>query len=185
MAKTALLIVDMQNDFLLPEAPYHVDGMGIVPAVAKLIAGGRAKGWSIIYIVRAHLPGGEDTEKFRQHMFSDGRGFVVEGSRGARIIDAIKPGPEDIVIQKVRFSAFMATKLDLVLRRLGVSSLVICGLQYPNCIRATAVDGMSLDYDVQICRDATWGATPEVVAANIHDLENMGIPCRSLEDILA
>lgn len=181
---TAILVIDMQNDFLAPNAPCHMEGcMDIVPQIQKLLKLGRERGWSVVHIVRGHDASGVDMEKFRMHLYLNGRGYAVRGTEGAEIIGALKPEDGDIVIEKVRFSGFFATKLDLVLRRLGIKNLVLCGTQYPNCVRSTAVDGISLDYNVYVCTDATWGASAEVTRANIFDMENMGIRCLPLEKL--
>lgn len=82
-----------------------------------------------------------------------------------------------MVIKKTRNSAFSATNLDSVLRRLEVGHIVISGTQYPNCIRGTAADAVSLDYDVTVVTDCCSARTREVAEANIFDMRNMGISC--------
>lgn len=181
--KTALLIVDMQHDFLSPECELYLPGAElIVPAIQKLAAAARKKGWPVIYVVREHDKSGEDIEKFRLPIFAR-KPFCVGGTKGAETVEEIAPEPGDIVVGKTRFSGFFGTKLDLILRRMEIKRLIISGAQYPNCIRSTAVDGIGLDYDVAICPDATWGATPEVIAANIYDMRNMGIAFPSLAEL--
>jgi hypothetical protein len=73
---------------------------------------------------------------------------------------------------------------DLPMNPFEVKRIVLTGTQYPNCIRATAVDAMSLDYEVVLCTDACSAAFTEVAAANIYDLEHMGIECISLKEII-
>jgi hypothetical protein len=73
---------------------------------------------------------------------------------------------------------------DLPMNPFEVKRIVLTGTQYPNCIRATAVDAMSLDYEVVLCTDACSAASTEVAAANIYDLEYMGIECISLKEML-
>ena len=82
--------------------------------------------------------------------------------------------PGDRVIVKPRFSAFFATQLDLVLRRLGVGTVVLIGTTTPNCIRTTCYDALSLDYNVVLLEDCTSSRTPEVQAANIEDMAFIG-----------
>ncbi len=76
---------------------------------------------------------------------------------------------------KRRWSAFFSTDLDLVLRRLGVRSVVLAGVQTPNCIRATATDATSLDYHCVVLSDATASGTDEVQQANLFDMSKMGV----------
>jgi len=85
-------------------------------------------------------------------------------------------------VVKPRFSAFFGTELELILRRLGVDSVVVCGTQYPNCIRATAFDGLSYGYHTVVITDATSASTLVVAESNIRDMENIGIRCISFEE---
>lgn len=87
------------------------------------------------------------------------------------------------IIQKYRNSAFFGTQLDMVLRRMGVKTVVLCGTQYPNCVRGTANDAMSYDYETIVDTDASSAKTPQVAENNIYDMRNMGIKCLSLEEI--
>lgn len=180
---TALLIIDMQHDFISPDSPLCMkDVRKIIPGIQDLIAHARKKDWPIIYVIREHDPTGADIEKFRLGYFRE-YPFCIEGTKGADAAEEIKPQKGDIIVGKTRFSGFFATKLDLILRRLGIKKLVLCGAQYPNCIRSTAVDGIALDYDVAICPEATWGASQAVVDANIYDMKNMGIAFPTLSEL--
>ena len=184
-ADNAILVVDMQNDWVLPSSPVHVAGAyAPMPAIAKFLDYGRANGWAVIYVYRIHRPSGIDAELFRRHYFEEGNPICIAGTPGAAIPDEIKPKQGDISITKQRFSAFFQTDLDLVLRGLGVKKVFVTGTQYPNCIRSTAVDSMSLDYDTTVVTDCCSAATEEVANANIFDIRNMGIPCIPSSEIM-
>ncbi|MHB8422278.1 MAG: cysteine hydrolase family protein [Leptospirales bacterium] len=116
--------------------------------------------------------------------FLERGGYSISGTQGAGIVEELAPREGEVRIVKQRFSAFMQTELDLILRRLGVKHMVICGTQYPNCIRATAFDALSLDYEVTIVTSATSAQSQSIAEANIRDLQNVGIRCVSLEDFL-
>lgn len=177
-AENAILVVDMLCDFVLPGAPMRVAGaLATVPAIAAFLEYGRKQHWAIVYVNRLHLASGIDAEMTRRHFFAEGRPFCVPGTPGAEVVDALKPLPDDLVVIKRRFSAFMGTSLDLILRGLGVKKVFVTGTQYPNCIRATAVDAMALDYETIVLTDCCSAATPEVAEANVFDLANMGILC--------
>lgn len=183
---TALLIVDMQNDFVLETSPFHIAGArATVPQLTRLLAAARARSWVIVHVVREYAADGTDVELTRRESFLGCGGYAVPGTRGAEIIEELTPAPGEYRIVKPRFSAFMHTKLDLVLRRRGVTSVVVSGTQYPNCIRATAFDALALDYAVSVAEDATSAQTPEIAAANILDLENVGISCCNTDELLA
>ena len=177
-AENAILVIDMQNDFVLPDGPLFVAGApATIPAIRDFLDFGRSHGWAIIYVCRGHHPSGIDAEPFRRHLFAEGRPFCVEGTAGARIADGIAPQPGDILLHKTRFSAFFGTHLDIILRGLATKNVYITGTQYPNCVRPTAVDAMSLGYNTIIVTDCCSAASEDVEAANIRDLRNMGIAC--------
>jgi len=180
----ALVIIDMQNDFVLPGAPACVAGaLASVPVIRLLLDQARGAGWPVFHVHREHRPDGGDAEAFRRDLFRVGRGICVEGTPGAHIVPELAPLPGEHRIVKRRFSGFLGTQLDLVLRRLGVSTLVLAGTQYPNCIRGTAVDGLSLDYRVIVVTDACSAQTEAVAQANILDLSNMGVVCVPLGEL--
>ena len=184
-AENVILIVDMQNDWVLPSSPMHVEGAyATMPAISRFLDYGRANDWAIIYIYRIHRISGIDAEPFRRHFFEEGHPFCIEGTKGAEIPDEIAPQKGDIVVEKQRFSAFFGTDLDIILRGLGTKNVYITGTQYPNCIRSTAVDSMSLDYNTTVVTDCCSAASDEVAAANIFDLRNMGIPCVPSSEIM-
>lgn len=182
---TALLVIDMQNDFLFPDRPLCVDGaMPTVPQIKKLLEYARSNAWTVIHVIREHDINGINADKPRRYLFENGReGYCVAGTEGAQIIEELHPQDDEIIIKKTRNSAFFGTNLDSVLRRLGVKNVVISGTQYPNCIRGTAADAMSYDYDVTVVTDCCSAKTPEIANANITDMRNMGIECISLEDL--
>ena len=107
-----------------------------------------------------------------QNDFVDPKGKLCVAGAKATIPD----------IQKL-LSAFFHTNLDDMLRRMGVKTVVLCGTQYPNCVRGTANDAMSYDYETIIDTDACSAKTPEVAASNVFDMKNMGIKCLSLKEI--
>jgi nicotinamidase-related amidase len=184
-ADNALVVVDMQKVFVLPDSPMCIAGAyATLPAIARMLDYARSHGWAVVYALRLHRPSGIDTELFRRHFFEEGHPFCVPGTPGAEVADEIKPQPGDITISKHRFSAFFASDLDLVLRGLGVKHVYIAGTQYPNCIRSTAVDSMSLDYPTTVLTDCCSAASPEVAESNIRDIRAMGIDCIDSTEVM-
>ena len=180
----AVLIIDMQNDFVDSKGVLCVSGAKpTIPVIQSLIKYGRSKNWKIIYLIRVHHLTGIDVDAPRIPLFTHGNGYCVPGTWGDSIVEGLQPGKDDLIIPKSRNSGFFYTQLDLVLRRMGVKTVVLAGTQYPNCVRGTANDAMSYDYDTVVCTDACSAKTPEVAASNIFDMKNMGIKCISLDEI--
>ncbi|GIL52602.1 hypothetical protein Vafri_8424 [Volvox africanus] len=94
---------------------------------------------------------------------------------GAELVEGLEVRKGELVLVKKRFSAFLHTHLDLVLRRLRVRRVVLCGVQTPNCIRATAVDSLGHDYETLVLSDATGSKSEAVQGANLEDMRCMGI----------
>lgn len=181
---TALVIIDMQNDFVLPDAPLCVKGaLATVPTIRELLDQARKQGWRVIHVIRQHRPDGSDVEIGRAALFTGGKGICIPGTPGAQIVDELAPLPQETVLRKLRFSAFFQTELDMLLRRLKVDTVVVAGTQYPNCVRGTAVDAMSHDYRTIVVTDACSAQTEEIAAANIRDMRNMGIACVTLAEL--
>jgi nicotinamidase-related amidase len=178
--KIALIIVDMQNDFVLPDAPQCVKGaVSIILNIQKVLDIFREKTLPVFHVYREYRADGSDIEKTRFEDFVHREKYCVPQTKGCEIVDELSPVEGEYRIVKNRFSGFMNTELDFILRRLEVENIVICGVQYPNCIRATVFDGVALGYDVTLVTDATAAQTEEIVQANIMDIRNIGVECIS------
>ncbi len=177
----ALIIVDMQKDVLKKMVKSGVD---IVPEVKAVLDISRKKNMPIIYLLRVHRKNGTDVERFRCNLFKESP-FLVEGTSGAEIVEELKPLPSEYLVNKKRFSGFFQSDLLMILMRLKVTSLVICGVQTPNCIRATVTDALAYDFDVTILEDATAAQTSEVHVANLFDMRNMGACVKTVQEFFS
>ncbi len=153
---TALIVVDMQNDFVAPGAPLESSaGRAMVPHLKQALACCREHGIPVIYTAHVHRPGGFD-QGLLAHAPAIGRGeALVVGSPGVAIFPEIAPYDDEIVITKHRFSAFYGTDLEIILRGLGVTTVVITGVTTENCCHATARDAFFRDFQVVFLADAT------------------------------
>lgn len=183
--KYALVIVDMQNDFVLPGAPACVAGaQATVPCISRLLGFFREKKFPIFHVVREYRADGSDIEINRLDGFLHRQPYLVPGTKGCEIVDALKPLEGEYRVVKNRYSCFMNTEMDFMLRRIGATHLVVCGTQYPACIRSTIFDAVCYGYSVTNIVDATSAQTPEIAKANIFDIRNIGVDCIELEEFL-
>lgn len=176
MKRTALLVIDMQNGFLSPASPLFIPGApATVPACGRLIAACRERGVPVIYVTRAYRADGSDVEKPRLAAWREG-GRPLSPGCSPEISQAMPAdwGEGDYHVVKPRYSAFFATGLDLLLRRLGVQAVLLAGTTTPNCIRATCFDALSLDYDVTVLSDCTSSAAEEIQQSNLRDMAALG-----------
>lgn len=181
----ALMIVDMQNDLVLPGSPMKVAGAkATVPIIRKLLDFFRNQKLPIFHIVREYRADGSDIEITRLTNFLERSKMLVPGTPGCEIVEELKPLPREYRIIKNRFSAFMNTELDFILRRLHIRHLVICGAQYPTCIRTTIFDAVSYGYHVISVTDATSANTPEIAKANIRDISEIGVDCIKASEVI-
>jgi len=175
MEKTSLLIIDMQNDFVLEGKPLKVAGArAVIPKIQSVLAEFRKRSLPVFHVLRVHRADGSDVEITRKELFARSP-FAVEGTEGAAIIDELSPVKGEYALTKTRMSAFIGTELDLMLRTLGISKLFVCGIQTPNCIRTTVFDGIAYNYPVVLIDDATGASSDDVHRANVRDMENIGV----------
>ncbi len=181
--QSALIIIDMQNDFVLPDSPTRVAGAyDTIPKIREALDRFREMKWPVFHVVREYRDDGSDIESIRLKLFLEEGAYAVPGTQGCDIVDELKPLIGEYRIVKNRFSAFMNTELDFMLRRLGITRIVVCGTQYPNCIRASIFDGVAHGYDVTLLTDATSAQTPEIAAANIQDIANIDVACLTVSE---
>jgi nicotinamidase-related amidase len=148
--RPAIIIVDMLKDNLKdnPRNLYYQEGKEIIPNLQRLIEGGRKKGFPIIFACDSFLEG---DFIFRSKM----KVHSLRGTRGAEVIDDLRPEPTDMILSKRRFSAFFKTDLDQTLRTQGVDTIVVTGMTTEVCVLMTALEGLCHDFSVIILENCT------------------------------
>lgn len=180
----ALLIIDMQHDFAVPGGTCEVPGAhATIPAIRKVLTRFRELGWPVFHIVREYRADGSDVEITRLATLKAAP-MVVPGTQGCRIAPGLEPVDGEYRVVKQRFSAFMFTELDLMLRRKEIKHLVVTGTQLPFCLRATLFDGLSLGYEMTLLTDGSSSRTEKIHLANIRDIQHVGITCQRVEEYL-
>jgi nicotinamidase-related amidase len=159
---TALLIVDMQNDFASSTGHFARYGrdvtriQAIVPRISRLIALARRAGVSIIYTRQTTAPAqGSDSPAWLYFKTRDGKSpdYTITGSWGAEFVPELAPGRDVAVVEKHRPSAFLGTDLDHLLRQRRIETIVVAGCLTQGCVQATVMDGSFHDYYAVVVGD--------------------------------
>jgi nicotinamidase-related amidase len=157
--RSAVLVIDMQNDFLLPEAPVPAPGgMKLVPVIAALARGARLLSLPVVFTQEMHRA---DLSDFGIELAFEPP-HCLEGTPGMDLVDGLEPEPGDLrIMGKRRYDAFLGTDLDLALRVRGIENLLITGVCTDICVICTVHHARNLDYRCFVLSDAVAGTTPE------------------------
>jgi nicotinamidase-related amidase len=165
-ATTALVVVDMQNDFVSPGGALVVpDAARTVPVIAGLLARARDARARVFYTQDTHAEGDPEFPIWGAH--------CLEGSWGWQIVDALAPQPGERVIRKLRYDGFFGTSLDHELRLAGIQTVVVCGTVANICVLHTAGSAALRGYRVVVPVDAVSAITPfdlEAALRQVHFL---------------
>ena len=176
--KPAILVVDMLNDFVTGALGCD-RGRAIVPATAQLLDAARQAGVPVIFCNDAHRKG-IDRELI---IWGD---HAIAGTKGAEVIPELNLCEKDYVVPKRRYSGFFQTDLDILLRELGVETVVMTGLHTHMCCRHTAADAFCLGYDVVVAKEATNAFTEEDYVNGLAYLKTCyGADAYSNEELIA
>lgn len=174
----ALVVVDMQNGFCKPDGFMDKLGLDYTPSaaviepVARLIGIVRRAGLPIFFTRYWLKPDYSDAGRLLEVLpaVKDHGGMVRETWDGA-LIEELRPQPGDETLDKTRHSAFYETDFNDRLTRLGIDTLVICGVTTNVCVEATARDGFARDYRIAIVSDASAAVTPEMHTGTLTTIE--------------
>jgi nicotinamidase-related amidase len=187
--RTALVVIDMQRDFIEPGGFGETLGNDltpvaeIVPVVAELIVSFRAKGWPIIHTRESHAPDLSDCPPAKRARGAPvlrigdhgpmGR-ILVRGEPGNAIVDACAPVEGEIVIDKPGKGMFHATDLSSILEARGISHLVFAGVTTEVCVQTSMREANDRGYDCLLIEDATASYFPEFKAAALAMIRAQG-----------
>ncbi|OGF99368.1 nicotinamidase [Candidatus Gottesmanbacteria bacterium RBG_13_37_7] len=142
--KKAVIVIDMLEDFVYG-ALKNERSKRIIPQISRLLQYARKKGWLVIYSNDAHFPGDPEEKVWGVH--------AVAGSKGAQVIEELKPQKGDFELPKRTYSAFHETGLDLLLRQHGVKEVIITGQHTHICVRHTSADAFFRNYEIVVPED--------------------------------
>jgi nicotinamidase-related amidase len=150
--KEAVIVVDMLEEFVNGRLG-NERTRSILPALRRFLASARQAGKAVVYVGDAHLPSDPEMAIWGPH--------AMKGSPEAETVEELQPQPGDYVLEKRTYSAFYETGLDLLLRSLGVDTVVITGLHTNICDRHTAADAFARGYRIVVPEDCVNAFTEE------------------------
>ena len=191
----ALLTIDTQNDFTLPSGTARIPGTAeIVPQMASLVEAFRANEAPIVHVIRLYQEDGSNVDLCRRLPVEDGESIVRPGTEGAELVAELKPDPtqqlatdhllngefqslgsNEWIMYKPRWGAFYNTPLDEFLTDRSISTLVVCGCNFPNCPRTTIYEASERDYRLVFVSDATSGTYDR----GLDELRNIGVSVKT------
>jgi len=192
LARTAVLVVDMQNDFCHPEGWLGSIGVDVTPArapiphLAKLLPQLRAQDVPVLWVNWGHRADRLNASPSLLHVYKpsgigtgigdplpgSGAHVLEAGSWSAAVVDELAPEPADIHVAKFRMSGFWDTELDSILRNLGVTTLLFAGVNVDQCVLCTLQDANFLGYDCILLEDCSATTSPDYCfAATIYNVK--------------
>ncbi len=168
MAKEALLIIDMLNDFVHEGAPLEVpDTRKVIPTIQREIQRARDENVPVIYVCDTH---DKNDIEFKKFGWSP---HAVKGTNGSMVVDELKPEKSDSIIEKTTYSSFYNTRLDDELRKLGVKTVRLTGCVTHICVMFAAYDAGLRGYNVEVVSDGVAGLDKEDHDAALRIMKNV------------
>jgi nicotinamidase-related amidase len=196
--KSTLITIDVQRD-VLEGQPLEVPGSSVAAAaIGRLADCFRAAGRPIVHIVRLYERDGSNVDPCRRHLVERGAAMLAPGSPGSELAPGLLPDPrtqldsgallagavqevgaDEVVMYKPRWGAFFETPLELHLHARGISTVVFCGFNFPNCPRTSIYEASERDFRVVAATDAISG----LYERGARELEGIGVALLRSGDI--
>ncbi|MBT3363951.1 MAG: cysteine hydrolase [Chloroflexi bacterium] len=175
---TAIVVIDMQNDFCDPKGFVAAkrgtdltDTRAIIPGITKLLDKAREVKTKVI-LVQMSTTDDDLTGPIMDRLsrINANERSCPQGSWGAQLIPEIKPAPDDIIIYKTRYSAFIKTGLEEKLKEMGIKTLIVTGVATNVCVESTVRDGYMLDFYMVVPQDLVACAHKELQDVSMKNL---------------
>ncbi|HUH71432.1 MAG TPA: isochorismatase family cysteine hydrolase [Mycobacterium sp.] len=195
----ALVLIDVQRDFYLDDAPMRVEGTSAaISAMAKLAKAFRDRELPIVHVVRLYRPDGSNVDLVRRQAIEQGARIALPGSAGSQIAAELLPnvveldhelllsgglqqvGTTEHVMYKPRWGAFYHTKLKRHLCESGSNTIVFAGCNFPNCPRTSIYEASERDFRVVLVSDAVSG----LYERGIKECRDIGVEVLDLSETL-
>ncbi|ETX31019.1 cysteine hydrolase family protein [Roseivivax isoporae] len=189
-AQTALVVIDIQNDFFAPDGVFARAGRDMalaeahLPIMVDVVRRAQASDIMTVFVRQVTLPGGAgDSPAWLRLKLRDGKSpdYTLPGSWGAEFCDGIAPRPEDPVVDKMRPDAFHRTALDLILRANGIDTVVCLGANTEGCVESTVRSAAHHDYYTVVVEDAVASSNTAYHEASLALMRNRFVVAQSAE----
>lgn len=177
---SALIVVDVQNDFVSLQGAFGHWGedmtmiQEMVPKLKELIEEARAARVPIIYFKNtssAWTNSEVHKERIAEVRGKGGQEITIEGTWGAEFYEGICPREDERVVVKHRYSGFIDTDLDLILRSLGIKTLIMTGVATNVCVESTARDGFMKDFRIVFVKDCSATTEQKLHEGTLENIE--------------
>lgn len=163
-ASTAVLVVDMLNDFLEDGGAMVLPpGRVLYEPINRLLEVARSAGATIVWVCDCHPAVDREFEKRKPH--------CIDGTWGAEIVPALRPQEGEYRVRKRRYSGFFETDLDLRLRERAIKTVIVVGVVTNICVRSTVNDAFFRGYDVVVPSDCVAATGPREQEATLFDID--------------
>ena len=181
-----MIVVDMQNAFASKGGMFELGGrdishiFAVIEPIKKIITAARAKQVKVVYAVHrltSDLREVGPMSRYRPHAWLGQRETldkrILEGTWGTEIIDELKPEPGEMVIVKRRFSAFVGTELDMMLKTFDIRYLIFTGVATNICVESSLRDASQLQYLPILVSDAVAASPPSRQQSSIDNIREI------------
>jgi ureidoacrylate peracid hydrolase len=188
-AKSAVIVVDVQNDYCCAEGVLGKAGlptaaaMAMIPNLQRLLTAARASGAPVIFVQMIH-EAATDSAAWAWRMGGGSSGVCRKDTWGAEFTE-VAPLPGEPVVIKHRYSAFVNTRFDSVLRTLKIENLIMTGVSTNICVESTARHGYMLDYNIVFLSDCTAAYSPEEHEGALYNMRMHFGVVATADDVIA
>lgn len=189
-ARSALVIVDVQNDYCHKEGSLAKQGLDVsmaekmMPNLHRMIRACKEKKVPVIYIQTIHEDSTDSKTWVKRLKGKSQTDLCRKDTWGAEFFQLTPDEKEDVIVVKHRYSAFINTRFDSVLRAMEIETLLMAGVSTNICVESTARDGFMLDYDVLLLSDCTGAFTQEAYEMSLETINQFFGSVTSSEEIL-
>lgn len=167
--RAAVVVIDVQNDFCSPEFPAY---RAMLPKLERLIAEARRARVRLVYTQAVHSDKTDSAVWVSRYRTRPHRSATCRvGTPGAEIYPSVAPRPEDVVVPKHRYNAFIATDLELILRAQHIESLIFTGIATNVCVENTAREAFQRDFWTTLVSDCMAAHSEEAHKATLSNAE--------------